>query len=522
VTKKKRLNPAAVYIRMSTDKQEESPAQQRAETKKLAASEGCEIVKEYKDDAITGDSGPERRPGFRAMLDGAERGEFQFLLLWDGDRLGRFDSLRGAEHYNRLRDSGVKIITCAEGPIDLDTFEGRIVHAVRQEGRHAYLKDLSRKVVRGKIANAKKGNHNGGAAHYGLDRALVGPDGNVVRRLDDGEWVKKDGHKTRLVPCDDPVKLEAVRYLFERFDSADLSQRALAREMNEKGYPSPRGMGWTHQNATRILKAPQYVGTARWGATRWGEYYTADGEDIAERENGEKGKWGRKAEEDTIRAEGAFDGIISPALFKRVQKKLRRMSNKRGKATRRNQYPLSGLIYCEHCGKPMRGETHYAADRKKTNKKAYRYVNYICSTYGAHGSDPVTNPNCRRHAIRAEEVQGWLVDAIREAFLGTNREALVKSIRQQLKAKAKDTKGERPRLEKRLAELETEMGRLVKALRHTDAPELVHELETARREKEATEDSLRALKQVSTKADLDTEAERLAANVLARTFVELR
>ena len=76
---------------MSSGKQERSPAQQKGENKKLAKREDCEIVLTFSDEAITGDSGPEQRPGFRQLLASAERGEFEVLLLENVDRLGRFD-----------------------------------------------------------------------------------------------------------------------------------------------------------------------------------------------------------------------------------------------------------------------------------------------------------------------------------------------------------------------------------------------------------------------------------------------
>ncbi len=40
------------------------------------------------------------------MLEAAERGEFKVLQVENGDRIGRFDSISGAEYYNRLRSAG--------------------------------------------------------------------------------------------------------------------------------------------------------------------------------------------------------------------------------------------------------------------------------------------------------------------------------------------------------------------------------------------------------------------------------
>ena len=65
---KRALLRAASYVRMSSGKQERSPAQQRGEITKLADREGCRIVARFSDRGITGDSGPQKRPGFRAML----------------------------------------------------------------------------------------------------------------------------------------------------------------------------------------------------------------------------------------------------------------------------------------------------------------------------------------------------------------------------------------------------------------------------------------------------------------------
>ena len=55
MTKKtKRARSAVGYIRMSSDKQEESPEQQRDEILKLATKHGYKIIRWYEDHAISG------------------------------------------------------------------------------------------------------------------------------------------------------------------------------------------------------------------------------------------------------------------------------------------------------------------------------------------------------------------------------------------------------------------------------------------------------------------------------------
>ncbi len=322
---------------------------------------------------------------------------------------------------------------------------------------------MSSKVLRGKIANAKAGGHNGGPAHFALDRGLFTDDGHLVRRLQAGECVKQAGHRIHLLPCTDQEKLDAVRFAFERFGSADIGVRDLARELEAKGFPSPSGRGWTHHNVGRLLRTPAYVGTARWGATAWGKYHSAQGDDIVPVNGSDRGRERRrKPQGDAIAVQGVHEGIIPPALFNRVQRKLEAQERTPSHRTRHADYPLTGLIVCEHCGKPMIGNTLRADDRQ--GEQVYKYSQYVCGTYSAYGRDLLHNTTCGRNAIDAQRVLGWVVHKLQEVFLGPGRDALVQEIRKQLRGETKANSGDVERLQKRVAELEREVSRLARII----------------------------------------------------------
>ena len=99
---------------------------------------------------------------------------------------------------------------------------------------------MSAKTLRGRIANAKAGGHNGGPAVYGMDRGLFDADGHLVRRLQPGEYVRQAGHRVHLLPCTDQVKIDAVRFAFKRFDSADIGFRDLARSWKRRATRAQR------------------------------------------------------------------------------------------------------------------------------------------------------------------------------------------------------------------------------------------------------------------------------------------
>ena len=65
--------------------------------------------------------------------------------------------LEAGFYIHPLRKAGVKLVTVAQGTIDWDDFAGRLVYSVTQEAKHAFLRDLSRNMLRGRIAAAKRG-----------------------------------------------------------------------------------------------------------------------------------------------------------------------------------------------------------------------------------------------------------------------------------------------------------------------------------------------------------------------------
>jgi DNA invertase Pin-like site-specific DNA recombinase len=78
---------AAIYVRVSTDKQ--TIENQLRELRHIAERRGWEVVKEYHDAGISGSKGREDRPGLDEMLKEAQRRQFDVVMAWAIDRLGR-------------------------------------------------------------------------------------------------------------------------------------------------------------------------------------------------------------------------------------------------------------------------------------------------------------------------------------------------------------------------------------------------------------------------------------------------
>jgi DNA invertase Pin-like site-specific DNA recombinase len=81
------MRRAVFYLRVSTTDQ--TTANQERELREVAARMGCEVVKVYKDHGISGAKGRDKRPALDALCRAAARREFDIVMAWSVDRLGR-------------------------------------------------------------------------------------------------------------------------------------------------------------------------------------------------------------------------------------------------------------------------------------------------------------------------------------------------------------------------------------------------------------------------------------------------
>jgi DNA invertase Pin-like site-specific DNA recombinase len=68
---------------------DQTTANQERELREIAARMGCEVVKVYKDHGISGAKGRNGRPAFDALCRDATKRQFDVIMAWSVDRLGR-------------------------------------------------------------------------------------------------------------------------------------------------------------------------------------------------------------------------------------------------------------------------------------------------------------------------------------------------------------------------------------------------------------------------------------------------
>src|SRR5262249_32649613 len=81
------MKRAVLYLRVSTVDQ--TTANQERELREIAGRMGCGIIKVYKDHGISGAKGRYKRPAFDALCRDASGRQFDVVMAWSVDRLGR-------------------------------------------------------------------------------------------------------------------------------------------------------------------------------------------------------------------------------------------------------------------------------------------------------------------------------------------------------------------------------------------------------------------------------------------------
>ncbi len=81
------MRQVAIYTRVSTDHQ--TTENQERELRAIATRMDWEIVNVYRDEGISGAKGRDERPAFDALCKDAARRQFDMVMAWSVDRLGR-------------------------------------------------------------------------------------------------------------------------------------------------------------------------------------------------------------------------------------------------------------------------------------------------------------------------------------------------------------------------------------------------------------------------------------------------
>ena len=245
---------AAQYVRMSTDHQQYSTANQKAAISEYASAHEIEIVATYED---AGKSGLTfvGRPALRRLIAdvAAEQDVFDTILVYDVSRWGRFQDADESAHLEYLcRLGGVRLEYCAEPFSNDGTPFASICKVVKRALAAEYSRELSQKVFAGKRRLIELGFRQGGSPGLGLRRCLVNSIGKRKTVLAAGEYKSIATDRVILIPGP-PEEIAIVQRIYRDYLERKMGSGAIAEALNREGVKSESGRPWSKAVVKRIL-----------------------------------------------------------------------------------------------------------------------------------------------------------------------------------------------------------------------------------------------------------------------------
>lgn len=300
----------AIYIRVSTDRQEElSPDAQRRLLLEYAKNNNIDVPAEYifQDNGISGRQA-KKRPAFQNMIALAKSKDHPIdtIIVWKFSRFAR-NQEESIVYKSLLKKNDVDVVSISEPLVD-GPF-GSLIERIIEWMDEYYSIRLSGEVMRGMTENAMRGNYQSDA-----------PIG----------YRSPGGGKPPVI---DPDTVQIPIMIKDLFLSGSTTLQ-IARRLNDLGYQTKRGNLWDARGVRYVLENPFYAGKSRWN-------YTERGRRL-------------KPTDEVIYADGNWEPIWDEDTVQQIQQRLAmNMRKVKSRDVSTAKHWLSGLLICSSCGSTM-------------------------------------------------------------------------------------------------------------------------------------------------------------------------
>ena len=289
---------ASLYMRMSTDMQENSIDSQRMALLNYAKVNKIDIITEYIDEGISGRKAASR-PAFMKMIDDSEASIFDTVLIYDSSRFAR-NLEESIVYKSMLKKNGVTLVSITEPVVDEDT--SLLTDALMGALNEMYSRKLSKNVKRGMQYKVENG--------FFQNRPPFG-------------YTKTPS----MVPIINEDEATIVRRIFEMFTTTTPSFLGIAKILNGAGIKTSQGNYWRIIEVKRVLMNVSYAGYIPWG------------------------------DRNKMIYKGKHEALVSKETFEAAQKIIEtKPKNRRDSADYKHW--LSGLLHCGWCNGKMGFNPH--------------------------------------------------------------------------------------------------------------------------------------------------------------------
>lgn len=451
---------------------------QRAEAEQFIAKHPDWVFdKEYLEKGVSAyHNGVDDREVLQEIMQDAKRGEFEILLAYMSDRIGRQEEY--SFYVAELNRMGIEVWTIKDGQLKTEEHIDKLLNYIRFWQNEGESKKTGMRVHDTMVEMVKDGKFIGGKAPYGYKLALSGEISNHGRAL----------HKLVIVP----EQADIIRHIFRYAVNQGMGYEKIANTLNKNGVPAPILDKWKGGTIRSILTNPVYMGYIAYNRRK-------NGHANSTRLDRKEWTYSREQKPEIM--------IVSQEIWERAQEIREARKNKINASRQetnalymeqynvpfstRGRLALTGMVYCGYCGKRLKN-TGYANHWtcKKTGEKKVSYV-------GRYGCPE----KCKQRSTYSQEYLEGIVFATVETYLENLKKIdISKELEEMQTQQGKTIKREIKDLEKEiknlLADIETLEEKLPEAIRGEFAfsvdklSAIISDKESLKKEKEIQKKSL--------------------------------
>lgn len=294
----------------------------------------------------------EERGTLKKILQAAEKGEFDILLMYHSDRLGR--QIEYSLFITNLYELGIEVWSVKEGELKNDEHTDSLINYLRFWSSEGESRKTSMRVQDSMRQFNEEGYYMGGAVPYGY------------KIVDTGK--KRNSRTDKTIKILKPLEEEShiVKKMFSLVLEKSYGASRIAQYLHERGYTN-RGNVWRHNTISRMLRNPIYMGRKRYNVTK--KVNTRS----HRRKETSRDNWKLQPFNPDLQ-------IVDEITFEKVQKIIDKRTNNEPENIN-NLTPLSsnvllsGLVVCGYCNRKL--NTNYAHKYyKKVNGETSKYKVY--------------------------------------------------------------------------------------------------------------------------------------------------
>ena len=368
----------ALYCRLSLedgrDNESMSISNQKVMLRDYAESIGLYNYEYYIDDGFTGRN--VNRPAFQKMVADIEEGRVGCVITKDLSRLSRNYIEAGSYIEIFFPRHNVRYIAVTDG-VDSLTRKDMDITPFKNILNDMYSRDISKKVLAGRMALSRQGKFCGGQPPLGLMR-------------------DPNDHGHLII---DPETAPIIRRIFDMalngWGCLKIAKQLMAEKVPISHVKSDTKMdvnyySWGSSRISALLRNPTYKGS----------HVVCKTHQIGIR----SGTCYRVPKEELEIIDNCHEAIVTPEEWQRVQEIMDRRPPIYEGASCPFYNLFHGLVYCEDCGKSMqlRYEKVGRKDVNRTTKQKREPIDksfYTCQTYNRLGKNA-----CTSHKIEARDL----------------------------------------------------------------------------------------------------------------------